>query len=92
MLTKTPYYKFKERDVSNSLDENLTEFTERFNDAIALHLRSDVEVGSCLSGGLDSSAIVLGASQELKSSQLQTFTAAYKDPQIDESAYAQKVS
>ncbi|MBL0070352.1 MAG: asparagine synthase (glutamine-hydrolyzing) [Bacteroidetes bacterium] len=41
-----------------SFDEKKTRFYELFADSIKIHLRSDVPVGSCLSGGLDSSAIV----------------------------------
>jgi asparagine synthase (glutamine-hydrolysing) len=38
-------------------------FAERFRESVALHTRSDVAVGTCLSGGLDSSAIVCTASR-----------------------------
>lgn len=38
------------------------EFKNLFLDSVKLRLRSDVTVGSCLSGGLDSSAIVCGVS------------------------------
>jgi asparagine synthase (glutamine-hydrolysing) len=34
------------------------EFKERLAESVRVHLRSDVPVGTCLSGGLDSSAIV----------------------------------
>ena len=34
------------------------EYRERLEESVRLHLRSDVPVGTCLSGGLDSSAIV----------------------------------
>ncbi len=41
-----------------SKEEKTNQFFDLFKDSINLHLRSDVTVGSCLSGGLDSSAIV----------------------------------
>lgn len=48
---------------------NETDAIDRFrsllSDAVALRLRSDVPLGSCLSGGLDSSAIVCLARQQL---------------------------
>ena len=41
-------------------DEAANHFRELFLDNIRLHLRSDVPVGSALSGGLDSSSVVMG--------------------------------
>ena len=41
------------------------EFRQLFEETVSLHLRSDVPVGTCLSGGLDSSAIVCVVNAEL---------------------------
>src|SRR5262249_14235259 len=40
-----------------SFDDKKSRFLELFRDSVKLHMRSDVEVGGCLSGGLDSSSI-----------------------------------
>ena len=49
------------RDIS--FEEAAQQFREMLLDNIGLHLRSDVPVGSALSGGLDSSSIVMGMRQ-----------------------------
>ncbi len=94
MLTKTPYYNLNkvELNFEYTLQENIERFESSFEDAMALHLRADVEIGSCLSGGLDSSAIVYAASKQLKNVNLKTFTASYKNHRIDESIYAKTVA
>src|SRR5262249_34129436 len=54
------------------------EFASLFTDAVRLRLRADVEVGSCLSGGLDSSAVVTTAAKELEQ-PMHAFTCAYDE-------------
>lgn len=38
--------------------ERVARFRELFQDAVALRMRSDVPIGTCLSGGFDSSAVI----------------------------------
>ncbi len=73
---------------------------EAFLDAIRLHLRSDVPVGSCLSGGIDSSAVVGSVARLLRDSaadatavgrRQRTFTAYFDDAGFDERPYAEAV-
>lgn len=58
-----PIYKWYELNNSykkfhGSIEEAAIEFNKLFIDAVAIRLRADVNIGSCLSGGLDSSSIV----------------------------------
>ena len=53
-------------------------------------MASDVEVGSFLSGGVDSSAVVAFASRYKEN--LKTFTIKFAEKAFDESEYAQKVA
>lgn len=67
---------------------------ELFHSSMTQHMRSDVPVGSCLSGGLDSSAIVCSAAHISKNqtSPFYTFTAIFKDRDIDESPWVNEVN
>lgn len=84
----TPRAGVRDADAADLLRDTLTQ-------SVRLRLRADVPVGSCLSGGLDSSAIVALMSQQLKASQSQqrqvTITARSHDPRFDESHHARAV-
>lgn len=67
---------------------NSDEFYQLFSESICLRLRSDVPIGICLSGGLDSSSIVSVLINDYKLNNINTFSAIYKSGQYgDESEY-----
>ncbi len=66
------------------------QFLETFKDAVRIRLRSDVPVGSCLSGGLDSSSIVSVARSLAPRDDFHTFSACFDDPQLDERPYIEE--
>jgi asparagine synthase (glutamine-hydrolysing) len=100
VIRKWKYYSLEYTDSWDRFDE--TKFHayqsavgERLWEAVAMRLRSDVSVGSCLSGGLDSSTIVCIIDQLLKRGRIEqigskqkVFTATYGDEAIDESRWA----
>jgi len=76
------------------------EFGDLLEDSVQRRLISDVPVGSCLSGGLDSSAIVCIMDRLLKKSvpesvaigeRLKTFSAIYPGEHLDESEFIDSV-
>lgn len=66
--TISRWYSLEWKRTKNNLsfDEAVEKFREIFTDSVRLRLRSDVKVGSCLSGGLDSSSIVCVANRILR--------------------------
>lgn len=73
-----------------SFEQACDTFRELITSAVALRMRSDVPVGACLSGGLDSSSIVSLMARMTKGS-LHTFTARFPEAEFDEGPWAQRV-
>lgn len=82
-------------EISLSEDEAAARFRDLLTDSVRLHLRSDVPVGSCLSGGLDSSSIVCLMAQMMGSgtggAKVNTVSACYAEKGVDEKPFMDSV-
>ncbi len=88
------YWQVEPGEMRNVPNEQVVfdEFRELLIDSVRLRMRSDVPVGSCLSGGLDSSAIVCIARQLLgQDAEYHTFTGRFPGTAADEWSYASQV-
>ncbi len=71
--------------------ELIEEFRRLFVEAIRLRLHGDVEVGTYLSGGIDSAAITVTAAQ-LSAHPVKAFTIGFENTDYDESQRARNIS
>lgn len=95
-LSIQSYYSLRARPDFQSLDDHdaLKLFACTLEDSVKLRLRSDVLVGTCLSGGLDSSSIATLASNLVGSKGPTSFnaiTAISEDKTTDETPFARSV-
>lgn len=80
-------------DIAIADDRSISEayasqrFGELFRDSVRLRLRSDVPVGTSLSGGLDSSSVLCQIDALGAGSGQKAFTARMDDPLLDEGKY-----
>jgi len=91
------YWRLEQRDAPA---DAVAAVRELFLDSVRLRLRSDVPVGTCLSGGIDSSAIACAVDRLLHTEhesavavgeRQRTFTAYFDEPGFDERPYARAV-
>ncbi|MBL7949391.1 MAG: asparagine synthase (glutamine-hydrolyzing) [Bacteroidota bacterium] len=72
--------------------EKTIEFRERLIDSLRLHMRSDVEVGACLSGGIDSSSITSIVGHLYPDVDFRTFTIYYAgENAVDERPFVKSI-
>ena len=83
------YYELNENNIS--ITDPVESFENALSESVRLHSISDVQIGSCLSGGLDSSALIRLLSEQLNQSNIKTFTSSFDNPIFDESNYAKEV-
>lgn len=80
------YYKLEFSIHKNDYEETVNKISEVMEDSIKHHMISDVEVGSFLSSGIDSSYIVSLAKPD------KTYTVGYDVARYDESNYAKDLA
>jgi asparagine synthase (glutamine-hydrolysing) len=75
-----------------SFEDKKHRFLELFRDSVRLHMRSDVAVGGCLSGGLDSSSIASVVGSDHPGVRYKTFTIYYEGKnQVDERPWVKEL-
>ncbi|MBN1309931.1 MAG: asparagine synthase (glutamine-hydrolyzing) [Anaerolineae bacterium] len=77
---------------SYNYDDPQSEFLRLMRDSVRMRLRSDVPVGTCLSGGLDSSTIVALATEQLNGGRMNSFSTLYPVKGMDETHYVDSVA
>ena len=81
----------EKQDKHISESDALEKFSHLLTTSVKRRLRSDVAIGTSLSGGLDSSSIIAIASS-FTNSPLTAFTASFPEFEKDELAYAKQVA
>jgi asparagine synthase (glutamine-hydrolysing) len=74
----------------HSFDQAVKTLQTLFSDSVQYRLIADVDVGSCLSGGVDSSALVCTMNR-LRNRKLKTFSLVFPGSEIDETFYIDEV-
>jgi asparagine synthase (glutamine-hydrolysing) len=89
------WYQLQPKPFQGSFADAATQFRELLTDSVRLRLRADVPVGSCLSGGLDSSSIVCATHRLLREQTAacahKTFSACSEIKRFDEREFIVKV-
>ena len=95
IIKKKLYWKtnnfFKDIKNNTSLSENINELENLIKDAVKIRLESDVEVGSFLSGGIDSS-LISQVMSEVSEKKINTFSVGFIEKDYDESRDAREIA
>lgn len=83
--------RFDHGSAAKTETEALEQIRDTLTDSVRLRLRSDVEVGVYLSGGVDS-AIIAALVRDITDKRLATFSVEFEDAEFDESADQRSVA
>lgn len=88
-----PWWSLDTTPCPASQAEAVKRLRELLEDSVRLQMRADVPIGSCLSGGLDSSSIVCLMSRltSTGAAPVKTFTLSHHDPRYDERTYSRAI-
>ncbi len=78
-------------DYNHTEEYFIHEIRSLLEDSVKLRLRSDVPLGTYLSGGIDSSIVTILAAQK-SPGQLKTFTGAFDEPGFNETEYSAEIA
>lgn len=98
-ITINQYYFLEDiKPIDGQFDENnlIKKYRNLFDSAVQLALRSDVKVGSALSGGIDSTCLVGSMNTELSNNSInieqECVAACFSEKEIDESYFVDAAS
>ncbi len=78
----------RDRECDLSFDDASKRLRELFLESVSLHLRSDVPLGVALSGGIDSSSVLLASRRLLgPAADIRTYSYIARDPTISEETW-----
>ena len=93
LAVQTRRYWDIDRDDTIEIPETVAteRFVELFEDSVRIRLRSDVPIGTSLSGGLDSTSVLAEVKRLGAEAGQRAFTARMDDPALDEGKYVRIV-
>ena len=88
---KSRYWRLPKNKIDIDYEDAVDEVDRLIKSSIKYRLLSDIEVGSFLSGGVDSS-LVSAIAQEQSSQNIKTFTIGFEDKAYNEAIFAKEVA
>jgi asparagine synthase (glutamine-hydrolysing) len=85
-IVESMFWNYSNQKIEGSDEQLFSKFFDLFNDSVRIRLRSDVNVGSLLSGGLDSSAITDSA-LKFTANNIETFSVISDETKFSEEEF-----